>query len=60
VVQVPSGGGCTASASTIFAQFGSDPRQAFIFHAYGVTDPIPTTMRVPCDGTGTVTFSVCF
>jgi hypothetical protein len=60
VQQVASGGGYTASATTIFAQFNSDPRQVFIFHDYRVADPISVTLRVPCEGTGTATFSVCF
>jgi hypothetical protein len=60
VEQVASGGGYTASASTIYAQFSTDGQQVFVFHDYGTNDPLPSTLRVPCQGTGTVTFSVCF
>jgi hypothetical protein len=60
VAQIASGGGYTASANTVFAQFSSDPAHVFVFHDYGTDEALPPTLKVPCDGTGTVTFSPCF
>jgi len=32
----------------------------FVFRDYGIDETLPSTLRVPCDGAGTVTFSPCF
>jgi hypothetical protein len=71
VRKVLSGGGYTGSSAhfggraragrrEIWAQFGSDQANAVGFTAYNVTKPIPTALRLPCQGTGTVTFTTCF
>ena len=49
-------------ATSIVAFFGTPPPVAtpgattVTFHRYGVTKPIPTSLLLPCDGTGTVHF----
>jgi hypothetical protein len=61
VRKVLSGGGYTgSSAHEIWAQFGNDQAQVVGFTAYDVATPIPTSLRFPCQGTGTVTFTTCF
>jgi hypothetical protein len=61
VRKVLSGGGYTGSfAREIWAQFGRDEFHVVAFTAYNVAKPIPTSLRVPCQGTGTVTFTTCF
>jgi hypothetical protein len=56
-----SGGGYTGSfAHEIWAQFGSDQLHVVGFTHYNVAEPIPTELRLPCQGTGTVTFTTCF
>ncbi|MDP9336756.1 MAG: hypothetical protein M3Q30_26075 [Actinomycetota bacterium] len=61
VRRVPSGGGYTGTfAHQIWAQFGSDQVHVVGFTAYDVAKPIPTSLRLPCQGTGTVTFTTCF
>ena len=56
-----SGGGYTgSSAHEIWAQFGNDQVNVVGFTAYNVAKPIPTALRLPCQGTGTVRFTTCF
>jgi hypothetical protein len=63
VVETPTTGGYTGLFKTIYAWFvplsgGAAPVQVKIA-AYGVPVKIPTTVRVPCSGTGKVEFSSC-
>jgi hypothetical protein len=44
---VPPSGGTTATPTQL------------TFDSYRVSQPIPTSVQVPCDGTGTVEFSSC-
>ena len=61
VRRVRSGGGYTGSAAhEVWAQFGKDERHVVGFRRYGVSKAIPTALRLPCQGTGTVTFTTCF
>ncbi len=61
VRQVSSGGGYTGSfAHEIWAQFGRDLFHVVGFTSYNTAKPIPTSLRLPCQGTGTVTFTTCF
>ena len=63
VTQVSSGGGYTGSAaSAIFITIGSATNTASLatFTDYDATQPIPTTLTVPCEGTGQISFSTCF
>jgi hypothetical protein len=61
VRKVLSGGGYTGSfAHEIWAQFGNDQVHVVGFTSYNVAKPIPTSLRLPCQGTGTVTFTTCF
>lgn len=58
VRRVASGGGNTgARAHTIYALITADTIVAL--KAYGSPEPIPTSARVPCDGSGTITFTTC-
>ncbi|MGI9033689.1 MAG: hypothetical protein ACR2HY_08430 [Acidimicrobiales bacterium] len=43
----------------MWANFDSDRRHFDRFRAYGVKEPVPPS-PVPCEGTGSVTFSPCF
>jgi hypothetical protein len=63
VAEVAAGAGYTGPFSQVYAWFaptrsGSAPRQ-LRFTTYGRTKSIPTSVRVPCDGEGTVVFSSC-
>jgi hypothetical protein len=63
VAEVADGTGYTGLFSTVYAWFmpvrsGSTPRQ-LKFTTYGSSKSIPTSIRVPCDGEGTVVFSSC-
>jgi hypothetical protein len=63
VTQVPSGGGYTGWFSSVNVWFVQDaaaggPRQITLT-SYDTKAAIPTTVRVPCDGTGQVEFSSC-
>lgn len=40
----------------IVARFSDDPSQATTFHQYFTSKPIPTSLLLPCSGTGTVVF----
>jgi hypothetical protein len=61
VRRVRSGGGFTGSAAhEVWAQFGKDERHVVGFRRYGVSKAIPTALRLPCQGTGTVAFTTCF
>jgi hypothetical protein len=60
-VRVMSGGGYTGSfAHTIWAEFQHDAVNVVRFTAYNTPKPIPTNLRLPCSGKGTVTFTTCF
>jgi hypothetical protein len=63
VGEVASGGGFTGPLSSMYAWFvppstsGKPP--SVKFSKYGVAKAIPSTVRVPCSGTGRVEFSPC-
>ena len=64
VAEVASGGGFTGPFRTIYAWFvppsNSSSRPTMLrFTEYGVSQPIPTSIKVPCGGTGQVEFSSC-
>ena len=70
VAEVASGGGFTGLFSQVYAWFvpvsptptASTPTSAPVqlkFTTYGTPQAIPSTVRVPCDGTGTAEFSSC-
>jgi hypothetical protein len=63
VARVASGHGYTGPFSQVYAWFNQDsggPRPNMVkFTEYGVSQPIPSAVRVPCGGTGQVTFSPC-
>ena len=58
-----SGAGFTGPLSQVFAWFDQDVRSPapteVTFRRYGTERAVPSTVRVPCSGTGTVTFSPC-
>ena len=61
VVRVASGGGYTgSSAHEIWAEFNKDAIHVVGFMRYNVAKAIPTSLRLPCSGKGTVTFTTCF
>jgi hypothetical protein len=61
VHQVASGGGDTgSSAHEIWAQFGKDLFHVVAFQNYDTPGEIPTTLQLPCQGTGVVDFTTCF
>jgi hypothetical protein len=61
VRRVRSGGGDTGSvAHEIWAQVGKDARHVVGFTHYASAKRIPSALRLPCQGTGTVTFTTCF
>jgi hypothetical protein len=56
-----SGGGDTGTfAHEIWAEFGKDALHVVGFASYNTPKAIPTGLRLPCGGTGTVTFTTCF
>jgi hypothetical protein len=58
VQRVAAGGGDTgASARAIYSRV--TPTTIITLKAYSRPKPIPTSARVPCQGTGTITFSTC-
>jgi hypothetical protein len=63
VAHVASGGGYTGLFSQVYAWFnpstsGTAPVQVK-FSTYGTEQAIPTSVQVPCGGTGSVQFSSC-
>jgi hypothetical protein len=63
VAKQADGAGYTGPFSAVYAWFaptksGTTPRQ-LKFTTYGRVRDIPTSVRVPCDGKGTVVFSSC-
>jgi len=61
VRRVSSGGGDTGSfAHEIWAKFGGDALHVVGFTSYNTAKAIPTALRLPCAGNGTVTFTTCF
>jgi hypothetical protein len=63
VAHVASGGGYTGLFSQVYAWIVQDtsvkgPRQVK-FTTYGTEQRIPSSVRVPCDGSGHVEFSSC-
>jgi hypothetical protein len=44
------------AANRIVARFSDDPSVGVRFARYAVEKPIPTSLEVPCEGTGTVVF----
>jgi hypothetical protein len=63
VAQVAKGHGFTGLFSQVYAWFvpakSTDRPTQLKFARYGVRKGIPTSIRVPCDGTGMVEFSSC-
>jgi hypothetical protein len=65
VAHVASGGGYTGLFSVVYSWFApATPTPAAApaqlkFTEYGVPQSIPTSIQVPCDGTGQVEFSSC-
>jgi len=63
VARVANRHGYTGPASQVYAWFGQDasgpPPQMIKFTDYGVAQPVPESVRVPCDGKGRVQFSPC-
>jgi hypothetical protein len=61
VTQVASGGGDTGSMGhEVWTQFGADQLHVVAFANYDTPATIPTTLQLPCQGTGTVDFTTCF
>jgi hypothetical protein len=61
VKRVSSGSGYTGSfAHEVWAQFGKDALHVVGFTSYNTPKAIPTALRLPCSGTGTVTCTTCF
>jgi hypothetical protein len=61
VVRVASGGGYTgSSAHELWAQFNKDSIHVVGFTTYNTAKAIPSSLQLPCSGTGTVTFTTCF
>jgi len=55
------GSGYTGSgAHEIWAQFNNDSSSVVGFTSYNVAEAIPTSLQLPCDGKGIVTFTTCF
>jgi hypothetical protein len=44
----------------VWTQFGSDQFHVVAFTSYDTPATIPTTLQLPCEGTGTVDFTTCF
>lgn len=63
VARVASGHGYTGLFNQVYAWFVQDSSvngpQQLKFTTYGTKQAIPSTVRVPCDGTGQVEFSSC-
>lgn len=59
VVRDPTGAGDTGDYSSVFART-STALDVVALDTYGTDRELPTTLEVPCDGTGTVTFLQCF
>ncbi len=65
VAEVTSGGGYTGLFSNVNSWFVPVPASAAAdptelkFTEYGVPQSIPTSIQVPCGGTGQVEFSSC-
>ncbi len=62
VQRSPKGPGSTGKARQIVAELSvregaSVPLELGRFSSYYVAIPIPTTLRLPCDGSGTLTFA---
>lgn len=49
-------GGFTGSATRIVAAFQEDPSVPVTFTEYGVPQPVPSTLQLPCGGSGAVSF----
>jgi hypothetical protein len=57
-IRVASGSGATGSGATaIRVTVDKDPSAAVDLAGYGVAGAIPTSLVLPCSGTGTVTFA---
>jgi len=60
-VRARFGGGYTGPiAREVWAQFGRDELHVVGFERYNVAKLIPITLRLPCEGEGTVMFTTCF
>ena len=57
VIQGAFGGYTGSRATSIVARFREDPSVGVQFTHYGVAEPIPTSLELPCDGQGLVIFS---
>jgi hypothetical protein len=63
VSHVAKGAGSTGVFSKVYAWFvpdvGAPAPTSISFNTYGTAKKIPTSIRVPCSGTGVVEFSSC-
>lgn len=50
-------GGFTGSATTVVAAFREDQSAKVVFSEYGVPQPVPSKLQLPCGGPGSVTFT---
>jgi len=58
VARVASGGGFTGEAATrVVARFVDDTSVKVVLTSYGTTQPVPTSITVPCEGKGVVRFA---
>lgn len=58
VALVATGGGFTGEAANrVVARFLDDPSVKVVLTTYGTTQPVPTSITVPCEGTGVVRFA---
>ena len=60
IERVDANGAFTGSgAHSVIATFDADPSVTVRLRRYDVKVALPLTLRLPCEGTGTVTFSTC-
>jgi len=58
VAPIAAGGGFTGEAATrVVARFLDDKSVGVVFTTYGTTQPVPTSITVPCEGKGVVRFA---
>ena len=57
VIQGPYGGYTGSLGKSVVARFREDPSVGVQFTHYGVVQPIPTSLDLPCGGQGLVVFS---
>jgi hypothetical protein len=57
VIEGPYGGFTGSSGNTVVARFREDPSISTTFTHYNAPEPIPTSLNLPCAGSGLVVFS---